>query len=248
MPYIPRKAPGISDTDLEALASSTGDLALYVEDELEALASALGTDEEFNINYAEPTRPREGLMVYADGTQWNPGDGEGLYLYKNAAWRRLQDSAPAAGVTSIDSTTGAFTLSYGLVQSSQALSVSLTRSSTTLGANVALNATGSYFDILSLSLAAGTWLVTATALANDSATSAAILTRLYDGTNTYASSATYSNNLTRGVAVTISAIITLGSTTIVKLQARGPDATTSRILFNQSGNSKDTHMTAVRIA
>lgn len=307
MPFVPRKAPGIADDDLEALASSVTDLALYVEDELEALASALGTDEEFNINYSEPTRPRKGLMVYADGTQWNPGngagfyfysgsswvpawttytlpsqpsfvsvtytpqtsalgspaegmvayadgsswdpgDGEGLYVYKNAAWRRLQDSAPVTGVTSLDSATGAITFSYGLSRSGQAISTSLASSTATLGGNVALNATGSYFDVLSLSLEAGTWFVTATALVNDSGATATIYVRFYDGTNTYASSATYSDNLVRGTAVTISAVITLASTTTVKLQARGPDSTTSRILFNQSGNSKDTHMNAVRIA
>lgn len=32
---------------------------------------------------AEPDRPRAGMVVYADGTNWNPGSGEGLYIYKS---------------------------------------------------------------------------------------------------------------------------------------------------------------------
>lgn len=33
-----------------------------------------------------PERPREGLMVIADGANWNPGSGNGLYVYMNNAW------------------------------------------------------------------------------------------------------------------------------------------------------------------
>ena len=34
--------------------------------------------------YKEPVRPQSGLIVYADGVEWDPGSGEGLYYY-NAA-------------------------------------------------------------------------------------------------------------------------------------------------------------------
>ena len=38
--------------------------------------------------YSEPDRPRDGHYVYADGTQWNPGSGKGIYIYdgSSAAW------------------------------------------------------------------------------------------------------------------------------------------------------------------
>lgn len=39
--------------------------------------------------YAEPTRLREGLLAFADGTQWNPGSGKGVYVYYNSTWNRL---------------------------------------------------------------------------------------------------------------------------------------------------------------
>jgi microcystin-dependent protein len=34
----------------------------------------------------EPSRPRDGMVVYADGSDWDPGEGEGIYARINAAW------------------------------------------------------------------------------------------------------------------------------------------------------------------
>lgn len=38
----------------------------------------------------EPRQPREGMIVIADGTQWNPGAGAGYYGYRDGAWRPLE--------------------------------------------------------------------------------------------------------------------------------------------------------------
>lgn len=39
---------------------------------------------------AEPAKPRDGLVVRADGTNWNPGGtGAGFYGYRNGAWHLL---------------------------------------------------------------------------------------------------------------------------------------------------------------
>lgn len=44
----------------------------------------------FRILYVAPEKPRAGLVVYADGTTWNPGSGEGLYRYSlGATWVHL---------------------------------------------------------------------------------------------------------------------------------------------------------------
>ena len=32
---------------------------------------------------------RDGMIVYADGTSWDPGSGEGIYAYYGAAWNFL---------------------------------------------------------------------------------------------------------------------------------------------------------------
>jgi hypothetical protein len=41
-----------------------------------------------NVLHAEPAQVFEGLTVYADGTDWNPGAGAGVYVY-TTAWTKL---------------------------------------------------------------------------------------------------------------------------------------------------------------
>ncbi len=40
----------------------------------------------------EPERVYDGLTLYADGTNWNPGDGAGLYIYHSGEWIFLSAS------------------------------------------------------------------------------------------------------------------------------------------------------------
>ena len=39
--------------------------------------------------HAEPAYIRDGLIAYADGTDWDPGSGEGPYMYFNSQWNFL---------------------------------------------------------------------------------------------------------------------------------------------------------------
>lgn len=39
--------------------------------------------------YSPPDKLRDGMLRYADGTSWDPGSGEGAYLYYNAVWNFL---------------------------------------------------------------------------------------------------------------------------------------------------------------
>ena len=41
------------------------------------------------ILHVEPDKPRDGDLVYADGTDWDPGAGEGFYGYENGVWVKL---------------------------------------------------------------------------------------------------------------------------------------------------------------
>ena len=36
-----------------------------------------------------PVKPRDGDIRYADGTNWNPGSGVGIYAYIGTAWTKL---------------------------------------------------------------------------------------------------------------------------------------------------------------
>lgn len=67
------------------------DLLRYVQD-LErrtALAVAGLATGQRDVLHAEPARPRPGLIVIADGTNWNPGGGHGVYFY-NASGQWIQ--------------------------------------------------------------------------------------------------------------------------------------------------------------
>jgi len=41
------------------------------------------------VLYAEPLKLYEGLFAFADGTEWDPGSGRGLYQYVLGSWVKL---------------------------------------------------------------------------------------------------------------------------------------------------------------
>lgn len=36
--------------------------------------------------HVEPTKVLEGQLAYADGTDWDPGAGQGIYQWRTSAW------------------------------------------------------------------------------------------------------------------------------------------------------------------
>lgn len=82
MPYIKTGMPPI--TDVESLRR-------WVDDEFTRLAQGLQTVTETNyvVLYAAPLGPAPGMLVFADGTSWNPGSGRGLYEYRTSSWVKL---------------------------------------------------------------------------------------------------------------------------------------------------------------
>ena len=65
----------------------------YLATELQALAQSLQTSVPFvllqTLNVA-PTKPREGMVIKADGVNFNPGAlGPGFYGYRAGVWRFL---------------------------------------------------------------------------------------------------------------------------------------------------------------
>jgi len=63
----------------------------YLEQELMAISRTFAevTELELRPIYAAPKKPREGMIVYADGTKWNPGAGKGVYVFTGTAWSKL---------------------------------------------------------------------------------------------------------------------------------------------------------------
>jgi hypothetical protein len=59
-------------------------------------------DSLHKIWHVAPGKPREGLLVYADGTDWNPGSGAGYYVFYAGAWHPMSGGGGgAAPVTSV---------------------------------------------------------------------------------------------------------------------------------------------------
>ena len=75
-------APGIVPKDPEQLQS-------FLQNELIKIQQVIEQINIFEVYHVEPTKPQDGMVVYADGTDWNPSSGEGLYVYYNSGWNSL---------------------------------------------------------------------------------------------------------------------------------------------------------------
>jgi len=89
MAYVPTR----SKVDKDIQDWMFGEL-LRVSAELQAPVFPLMTLAEQHV---EPVRPREGMLVYADGTDWDPGCGAGIYAYVNGVWEFATDGCTGGG-------------------------------------------------------------------------------------------------------------------------------------------------------
>lgn len=90
----------------------------YLSDELRRIgdAAAVSSNVTLTTRAAAPERIADGQLVYADGTNWDPGNGEGFYARIGGSWTYLSGGLdPAAaetisgnwtftGITTIDTT------------------------------------------------------------------------------------------------------------------------------------------------
>jgi hypothetical protein len=67
------------------------DLARYLRNELQQIQFSIDqlATGQLEVTTVAPAKPRDGMLRRADGTSWNPGSGQGVYCYYNAAWRFL---------------------------------------------------------------------------------------------------------------------------------------------------------------
>ena len=73
--YTPRVPPQMDE-----------ELLPYLDDEFVKVAQQINqlVAGEYEVLHNAPARVKPGLVVYADGSHWNPGSGEGLYRYNLA--------------------------------------------------------------------------------------------------------------------------------------------------------------------
>jgi hypothetical protein len=82
MSYVPTIPPDFEDVK---------QFQEWLQHELNLIASALTETTALELRQigAAPTKPREGMIVSADGASWNPGAGAGAYEFKGGAWVKL---------------------------------------------------------------------------------------------------------------------------------------------------------------
>ena len=142
----------------------------------------------------------------------------------------------------VDGTAG-ITVSSGTVAGNSAMLSPITAS---LGADVALNNTANYFDGPSVAQGTtGTWFVSGTVTVKDSSATE-VIAKLWDGTTVIASGGVYMTTGNGEGLIALSGFITSPAGNL-RISCRDTVNTTGLIKYNQTGNSKDSTITAIRI-
>lgn len=116
-----------------------------------------------------------------------------------------------------------------------------------LGSDVAMNSTASYFDGPSIAQgSSGTWWVSGTVTIIEPSTADQIGCKLWDGTTVIASAQIFISTATASQAAALSGYLAspVGN---LRISCKPGSVTTGKIAFNSSGNSKDSTISAFRI-
>ena len=77
--YVPTQVP-----------ADPKDLPGYLTQELRRISMGTSTSTvQLDMLHKAPDKPRDGMVVLADGVFFNPGSGPGFYGYRGGAWRFL---------------------------------------------------------------------------------------------------------------------------------------------------------------
>lgn len=67
-------------------------IALWAEEQFNDLYDEINTAKDFirlKQLHVAPIKTFTGMIVLADGTDWDPGSGAGVYVYYGGAWVKL---------------------------------------------------------------------------------------------------------------------------------------------------------------
>lgn len=75
----------------EPVPSDPKELPAYIERNNRAIETAINLLAAGHLDetHVAPVKPRNGDIRLADGTNWNPGSGQGVYAYYNSTWNKL---------------------------------------------------------------------------------------------------------------------------------------------------------------
>jgi hypothetical protein len=116
-----------------------------------------------------------------------------------------------------------------------------------LTTDVALNNTANYFDGPTINQGtSGTWFVSGKVTIRDTGSSASIMAKLWDGTTVIDSGVTVTQGGGNQSTIALSGYITTPAGNL-RISCRDVTATTGQIVWNNSSNSHDSTITAIRI-
>lgn len=236
------KTPGAFDLDVNG-ALNVGSTLSFTTLDAASLGASTSTITGLTANNS-PSASNDYLLYYSFS------DGR----IRKATVGSIAAGA-TAGVSSLNGLVGGLGIVAGTgisinsVGSSVTVAMAPTTITNSLGGDVNLNNTSNYFDGPSVAQGtSGTWFASGSVAVNNFAGGDNINCKLWDGTSVIASSnnggGSYPAN-TR-VNIALSGILATPAANI-RISCRDPNNTTAVMLFNTSGNSKDSTLTAVRL-
>jgi hypothetical protein len=85
-----RYIASVPPPDKVELDEGNRELARWIKNELDKISVAISSlEHQYPPLNSPPERYSEGFVAFADGTNWNPGSGKGLYVYKSTGWALL---------------------------------------------------------------------------------------------------------------------------------------------------------------
>jgi hypothetical protein len=192
-----------------------------------------------------PSTTRAGDVMYWNGTAWVTlaGNFTGTQVLTENSSGVPSWTTPGT-VTSVTAGTG---LSGGAITTTGTIALNMGFLSSSLGADVSLTPINTYLDGPSVSQGtSGTWFASGTVTLSDTAANVAFICKLWDGTTIMSSGATVQGTVTASITMGLSGFIASPAGNI-RITCKNTTDATGKILFNLSGNSKDSTVNALRI-
>ena len=94
MAYSPKDVKSVNRWSPNPAPVSPEQLPDYLFNELNRVGDIIFNIDTMRLEQTnvEPSKARDGDIRYADGTNWNPGSGRGIYVYiddASPAWEKL---------------------------------------------------------------------------------------------------------------------------------------------------------------
>lgn len=93
--------------------TTAAELPTYLDKEVRSIALAFASKQPYaflqTLN-AAPAKPQEGLIVKADGVNWNPNSGPGFYGYVGGVWVLMEGGVPGIASITFNRRTANYTL------------------------------------------------------------------------------------------------------------------------------------------